>query len=459
MSFLSLDFFGKIGGKIGLKFLQKKPAKLSFKKWAQTRALIKVFLLLDTIVCISGDFSRLFFFADLFFCFLKVADVIDKKSPLWYSFFAQKNTNHQGGFAPRKEQLMSYTKDFITGREILQDKKFGKVTPWRPKKIKNTLLSDSFERLGKHNKALRAKSCGCRLEFEIKPETDIKRLLFANFCNVRSCPMCQWRRSLKAFCQLSKIMDEAQKRDKNLVPLFLTLTVKNCAGDRLESEIDGMLKGWGNFYDHYAIRKIIKGWFRAVEVTYDKNKLITRSMYAEKKDYYTSLGLKIRDKNPGYDTFHPHMHVIILVDKSYFKGKDYKQTAEWVRLWRTSAGLDYNPVCDIREVKTTKAKHKAVAEVAKYTLKDSEYLTNDKNLTDKLVKIFDAALRKKRLFAYGGVLKLIAKELKLERASDRDLIHIGADEIRENEIREDVAALFEVYSWDFKAKNYFKSQR
>jgi len=315
------------------------------------------------------------------------------------------------------------TREYDTNQEILQDVKNGKARPWKPKKTRNLVLSDSFKRLGNDKKSSRTKLCACQLGFLKNLETGAKTLKYAMFCQVPLCPMCQWRKSLKMFFQLSKVMDETERRHESLVPIFLTCTVKNCRGEELHGTVDAVLQGWHNFNRHRKAQKLIKGWFRALEITY----------------------------NAKCDTFHPHIHAILLVDKSYFKSKDYMQTVDWVRLWRTSAGLDYDPICDIRKVKANKGKHKAVAEVAKYTLKDSEFLTKDDDLTDKLVTILDSALYKRRLVAYGGVLKQIAKELKADKPDEGDLVHIDEDAIRE-----DVATVLETYSWSFGASNYVK---
>jgi plasmid rolling circle replication initiator protein Rep len=258
------------------------------------------------------------------------------------------------------------------------------------------------------------------------------------------------------FYELSKVMDVTEQRNKDLVPIFLTLTVKNCTGDELSGEIDRVLKGWRNVNDHRKIRNMVKGWFRALEITYDGDKVIGTKRYEERKNEYDKQGIKVGDSNPNYDTFHPHVHAIMLVDKSYFTGKDYMQTTEWVQLWRTSAGLDYDPICDIRKVRRNKGKYKDVAEVAKYTLKDTEYIRRgDNELTDKLVNILDAALHRRRLYAYGGVLKEIAKELNIntQNPDDGDLVHIDDDAIRE-----DIATVMEVYKWNFGAANYIKSR-
>ena len=307
----------------------------------------------------------------------------------------------------------------------LNDKKNNKSVPWRPKKIRTIQLSESMHRLGMNKKANRVWWCGSALAFWEILETGEKKLENADFCRERLCPMCQWRKSLKVFHQVSKVMDRTQEEHKNLVPLFLTLTMKNCTDEELKDKITDIFKGWKNLNEHRKSRKLIQGWFRALEVTYNKED----------------------------DTFHPHIHAIILVDKSYFKkdNKDYMQTTDWVQMWRTAMKLDYDPVCDIRKTSRSKGKYKDVAEVAKYTLKDTEFITNDNLLTDKLVNVLSTSLKGRRLFAFGGILKKIAKKIGIEELAEGDLIHIDDDKIRD-----DVAKVLTVYRWNFGLANYYK---
>lgn len=308
--------------------------------------------------------------------------------------------------------------------KILQDKKNGKSQPWLPKKIRSLRVADSFQRLGYDKKAMRVRFCGSALAFIKNLETGERKLQNADFCKERLCPMCQWRKSLKVFHQVSKVMDRAEKENKNLVPLFLTLTLRNCSAVELSGTLDNIFKAWKNIVDHRKIRKIIVGWFRALEITYNRET----------------------------DSFHPHIHAIILVEKEYFKGKDYMETIDWVQMWRTALKLDYDPICDIRKVKNGKGKHKAVAEVAKYTLKDIEFVTDDKELTDKLVQILSTSLHGRRLFAFGGLLKKIAKEIGIEEIAAGDLVHVDGETIRE-----DIATVLEVYRWNFGLANYIKT--
>jgi len=341
--------------------------------------------------------------------------------------------------------------NYNTDDKILQDLKNGKEKPWREKKIKTLTLADSFKRLDYEKKSNRVRFCGSALAFLRNIETGEKCLKSANFCRERLCPMCQWRTSIKVFHQVSKVMDIAEKKYKNYVPIFLTLSVKNCKGEDLYSTLDVIFAGLRNLFTHRKFQRIAKGLFRALEVTYDGDEVISETRYKKYKKTYDNKGIHVGDKNLNYDTFHPHIHMVLLVDKSYFKGEDYMQTVEWVQMWRKAAKLDYDPVCDIRKVKTNKGKHKAVAEVAKYTLKDSEFLVNNNDITDRLVSILSKALRGRRLYAFGGVFKEIAKELDMAEPDKGDLVHID-----DESVREDVATVLEIYRWNFGFANYIK---
>lgn len=330
--------------------------------------------------------------------------------------------------------------ELVTQGVILEDWKHGKKYPWHPNKVKSMKLADSFKRLSLKEsdvegrvklvkKSQRVRFCSHELKFlrEIDVETGELgeiHLQEAHFCRERLCPQCQKRVSMKTFTQVSQVADEVQRRYPELVPIFLTLTLRNCSESELYNFVGEILsKGWFRLTHHTKIIRVVSGWFRALELTYNH-----------------------KDK-----TFHPHLHAILLVDKQYFKGADYMTTWEWVRLWRAAMRLDYDPVCDIRKLRNSK--HKQIAEVAKYTLRDVDFLgkgISNKN-RDRLVDVLSKALKGRRLYAFGGVMKAIAKELELGEVGEGDLIHIN-----ENAIREDIATVIEEYHWNFGIANYIK---
>ncbi|WP_170272288.1 protein rep, partial [Clostridium tarantellae] len=91
--------------------------------------------------------------------------------------------------------------------KILIDKnKSGKNINWKGKKLKTIDLAECYKRLG-FKKAYRVEECGSYLAYKYLNENE-KKLYRANFCKDRLCPMCCWRRSLKIFGQVSKVMNK-----------------------------------------------------------------------------------------------------------------------------------------------------------------------------------------------------------------------------------------------------------
>lgn len=315
--------------------------------------------------------------------------------------------------------------DYTPKLEILQDKINGKEQPWRPKKMGNTKISDSYRRLGCEKYAENMKWCGWQLEFDVNPETQRKYLKSAKFCQKRLCIMCQWRKAIKVFHEVSRVMDVVERDYPDLQPIFLTLGQRNCGFGDLDGEIDSILKAFRRLNDHDLFRSQVQGWFRALEITY----------------------------NPKSNTWNPHIHAILLVDKQYFRktNKRYIDQPRWIRLWRTAMKLDYDPTARIQKVKTTKGKYKGVAEVAKYTMKDGDLIAHDEETTDRLVETLTKALYRRRLYAFGGVMKKIAKGLGAEKPDEGDLVHIDKDKIRA-----DIAKVIEVYRWDFGLWDYIR---
>ena len=333
---------------------------------------------------------------------------------------------------------------------ILSDKKpNGEERPWRFKKVKSLELSESYERLDMVNKQLKVLSCGDVLAFKVSGDGK-KKLSNVYFCKSRLCSMCAWRRELKVFTQVSKVITHLNAESKYRF-LFLTLTCKNVTGEDLQEQINLMFMSYKRLFLRKDVDKAVKGWFRALEVTHDVNKKITKKMYSKSSEHYKKLGLTIGDNNPNYNMYHPHFHVVLMVNKSYFSN-DYMKQSEWTSLWQESLRCDYTPIVNIKPFRA--GSKKSVLEAAKYTVKDADYLVKDNfKLTDETVSVLDLALRSRRLVAFGKILKDVHKQLNLSNIeNDDDLIHIDDDP----EMCDEVIQITEVYKWNIGYSNYVK---
>lgn len=252
-----------------------------------------------------------------------------------------------------------------------------------------------------------------------------RKLQAAEFCRDRLCPMCSWRKSLVTFSQLSDIMLRIDSTTDGLVPIFLTLTMRNCVSSDLADCITLLLKSWSRMMNSKQNRRpfrIAVGWFRALEITYNK------------KD----------------GTWHPHIHAILLVEPDYFEDPDkYIDQREWEAEWQWALGVDYKPRVDVRTIKGSQAK--AIAEVAKYTVKPGEWLDlDDGDGTDERVELLARVLKGRRLTAFGGLMKETRKALKQEDAETADLVRTGEDAT----MRGDLVTAMEKFEWQIGLTNY-----
>lgn len=289
---------------------------------------------------------------------------------------------------------MNFTKN--QEAEILVDlSNTGKIKPWSEKASKTRVLADIYE-IVNPSKAVRLRNCASFLDYHVC-ENGKKRLVNANFCRVRLCPMCVWRRTLKIFSQTSAIMDVINN-EFGYEYIFLTLTMKNCEPDDLSEAIDMMMNSWNKFSKYKAFKQAIKGFYRGFEVTHN-----------------------LDPNSKDYDTFHPHFHCVLAVNKSYFKSRDYLSQEKWTNLWAKALGVTYHPVVHVKKIKGNTAL--AVAEVAKYAVKDGDYIIpDDEQMTLKTVELLDRVLAKRRFVSFGGIFKDVHKRLNLDDPEDGDLI-------------------------------------
>lgn len=220
------------------------------------------------------------------------------------------------------------------------------------------------------------------------------RLQSANFCRVRTCPVCQWRRTLKHFARLMERLPVIMTEQK-LIPLFLTLTVQNCSVEELRETIKHMNQSWRRLTQRDEF-EVVRGWLKSVEVT--------RSDVGEA---------------------HPHFHVLLLVPSSYF-GRGYVTQKRWTQLWQESARFGYKPMVHIRRVKDSgkNTLEYAVAELVKYSTKPQDLI--DAKDAEWAVTYMQQVDRM-RFVDGGGVLKGILSD------DYEDLVHVDKEEDNEED--------------------------
>lgn len=225
------------------------------------------------------------------------------------------------------------------------------------------------------------KFCGNYLEFLANKSFDKHKLQRGSFCCTRLCPTCAKRKSLRWIFALS-LMIEYVNSMYDYEYLLLTLTAPNVKGDDLHDELKKYSKAFDQMLKRKKYKAIVKGFIRKLEITYNKKT----------------------------DTYHPHYHVIIAVNKSYFKDKDlYIKRDTWLKDWQRAMKDSSITQVDIRKVYnkstvdtdlTKSSIQTGILEVAKYTAKSGDYLISE----DVFISFWNA-LKHMREFTFGGVFK------------------------------------------------------
>jgi len=252
-------------------------------------------------------------------------------------------------------------------------------------------LIEAYNQIGKSNSAMTIKQCSNVILSKQCQQHAEHQSVQIQYCKNRFCPICTVHRSYMLGAQLKSVIEDITQRSKGHW-LFLTLTVKNVFAEELSDTVGHMMKSWQRLSQRKQVRSVLQGWFRGLEVTFNE------------KD----------------QTFHPHFHVLIYVKQSYFTGKYYLKQKVWMKLWRESLQVDYDPVVDVRRVKSrTKDDNDlvgAVVEVTKYPMK---FESVEAVIHNSYFELFEQAMFKRRTIAFGGVLRSTLKDLKIDLDEDR----------------------------------------
>ncbi|GGB87152.1 protein rep [Glycocaulis alkaliphilus] len=306
------------------------------------------------------------------------------------------------------EDLLVFINDSSKAMEDLQDVLDKKFTP---KRVNLGSLSDTYFDLGYIKRALLVADCGSFLEFHVFDYA--WKLKAANFCKDRLCPMCNWRRSLKIFSQVSQVMNYLEP--KGYQYLFLTLTLRNEPAERFPDMIQSLFDGWRELYhENKVFKKVVEGTLRFLEVTI----------------------------NHKTHTFHAHLHVVLAVYPDYFH-KEYISQSQWTEMWASASNLDYTPIVHIERFKAKPGSSglgSAVAEAVKYAMKDSDYLVDSDTWRPVYVETLLRGLSGRRLFGKTGCFGKAWRDLKLGDPEAGELTE-------DDQLREDIDYMIVRYGW------------
>ena len=302
--------------------------------------------------------------------------------------------------------------DFSTKNKKLQPLNNEKLEKCLSKPTeKKLMMSDFIEFMEDKNLKLdRLKECGNFIKFQASEDKTKFILTGGNFCNNRFCPFCSWLKAKRTAFELLELIKVVEYKEK-FAFLFITLTVPNVPKESLREEIECMNKSFKRLVESEEIDVINKGYIRKLEVTYQSDKEVTKE---NKKKY---KGLPIGTKL-AYDTYHPHFHLVMAVNKSYFKSRDYLSKKRLLELWQRATRNPAITQVDIKPCRMNTIKQ--VMELATYSAKQGD-LYSSKEVFDG----FYEGLYRKKLLVYNGIFKEYKKKIDTGEVDPAQVIELN----------------------------------
>ena len=233
----------------------------------------------------------------------------------------------------------------------------------------------------KKSRSERIHCCASMLNFikerNIVTDEVRRRLVKANFCDYRFCPMCQWRKARKVCREVLGRLRTIEESHNGVALLFLTLTIKNEPLKDLNRTVKHLSQSFQRLQQSQQYKCAVLGSIRAIEFLGD----------------HTEVG-----------ECHPHFHCLLVVNKSYFKSHSYINFDEWSNLWQRSLRVDYRPIINVQRVKA-KGKMSAIVAAALEVVKYSVTSSDLEKLSKEDFQELDRQTRNIRQYNYSGELK------------------------------------------------------
>lgn len=255
---------------------------------------------------------------------------------------------------------------------------------------KKLMMSDFIEFMEDKNLKLdRLKECGNFIKFQSSEDKTKFILAGGNFCNNRFCPFCSWLKAKRTAFELLELIKVVEYTEK-LAFIFITLTVPNVSREKLRKEIECFNKSFKRLFETKEFKAFNKGFIRKLEITYNE----------ERNDY------------------HPHFHLVVAVNKSYFTSRDYMSKRRLLELWQRATRNPNITQVDIKPCRMDTIKQ--VMELATYSAKQGD-LYSSKEVFDG----FYEGLFRKKLLVYNGIFKEYKKKIDIGEVDPTQVIELN----------------------------------
>ena len=235
----------------------------------------------------------------------------------------------------------------------------------------------------------RLKECGNFIKFQSSEDKTKFMLSGGNFCNNRFCPFCSWLKAKRTAFELLELIKVVEYTEK-FAFLFITLTAPNVPKEKLREEIEEFNVSFKRLFQTKEFKVFNKGLIRKLEITYNEER----------------------------DDYHPHFHLVVAVNKSYFTSRNYMSKKRLLELWQRAKRDTSITQVDIKPCRMDTVKQ--VMELATYSAKQGD-LYKSKEIFDG----FYEGLFRKKLLVYNGIFKEYKKKIEVGEIDPAEVIELN----------------------------------
>lgn len=235
----------------------------------------------------------------------------------------------------------------------------------------------------------RLKECGNFIKFQSSEDKTKFMLSGGNFCNNRFCPFCSWLKAKRTAFELLELIKVVEYKEK-FAFLFITLTAPNVPKEKLREEIEEFNVSFKRLFQTKEFKVFNKGFIRKLEITYNEER----------------------------DDYHPHFHLVVAVNKSYFTSRNYMSKKRLLELWQRAKRDTSITQVDIKPCRMDTVKQ--VMELATYSAKQGD-LYKSKEIFDG----FYEGLFRKKMLVYNGIFKEYKKKIEVGEIDPAEVIELN----------------------------------
>jgi len=245
---------------------------------------------------------------------------------------------------------------------------------WYQKRAKRDIIGKKMISAGYKARGWAILKCGNRMAVEVCENCGRHNVRSTNLCRDKLCPVCRWRLSLRRYAEMVQTCDIMRASAPDLRYKFMTLTVKNCAPEDLDSTLRAMASAWNRITQRKFFKQAVEGTARSVEITYNKKT----------------------------GEVHPHYHVIIALHPTC-TAAETEGLRNLSQMWQRALKVTYGPIVDVRDIED-----KGITDISAAVCETFKYAVKDKTLEDMPLKAFSAmvaGINGKRMTSFSGIFK------------------------------------------------------